>query len=541
MGIPGTTSSGSSVHTRQTFAEESTLPELVQEQSTEVIRVTGKAENDTISLKSEGGRSTKVPLSVKILSVAMVTAIGFGSDWSSGVIGAMKSTLKKDLDINNTKYALLSGSEDFMKTALILFSGIITDRIGGAGAMLYGNAIYSVGAILIAAATTVRSYKFMILGTVIQAFGDIATQVAQYKVFSSWFAPSNGFASTLGFELGVGKIGSFVGKASANIIAENMGDFSWVYWMAVVMNVFTNVVTLIFWFFTRWCEKRYSAKHDPATGEKLTEKNDHFEIRKMLQLPWPFWCIIAFTAFQTSCAIVFTNNATEMAEQRFNVSAVTAGWYSAMAQYMGFFLVPCLGVFIDILGNRLSVMAICGIGMFIAMCLAKWGPTVSGTAASFGIYAVAESLGPVVIIDSIRTTMWYQEVFGSGYAIKIAVNNSMNIIVGIVAAVIQDKDDNSYNNVVGVYVFLAAGSMLVGIGSFVAGYFFIDLGRLQWTKKHRIRYGELINAQKEKFEEGDAGKKNRAFSVSMFTVVILLILGAWATYFWGLATGNNNA
>ncbi|GAW06351.1 mfs transporter protein [Lentinula edodes] len=436
MGIPGTTSSGSSVHTRQTFAEESTLPELVQEQSTEVIRVTGKAENDTISLKSEGGRSTKVPLSVKILSVAMVTAIGFGSDWSSGVIGAMKSTLKKDLDINNTKYALLSGSEDFMKTALILFSGIITDRIGGAGAMLYGNAIYSVGAILIAAATTVRSYKFMILGTVIQAFGDIATQVAQYKVFSSWFAPSNGFASTLGFELGVGKIGSFVGKASANIIAENMGDFSWVYWMAVVMNVFTNVVTLIFWFFTRWCEKRYSAKHDPATGEKLTEKNDHFEIRKMLQLPWPFWCIIAFTAFQTSCAIVFTNNATEMAEQRFDVSAVTAGWYSAMAQYMGFFLVPCLGVFIDILGNRLSVMVICGI--------------VSGTAASFGIYAVAESLGPVVIIDSIRTTMWYQEVFGSGYAIKIAVNNSMNIIVGIVAAVIQDKDDNSYNNVVGV-------------------------------------------------------------------------------------------
>lgn len=37
----------------------------------------------------------QVPLSFKILSVALVAGIGFGSHWSSGVTGAMKSTLKK--------------------------------------------------------------------------------------------------------------------------------------------------------------------------------------------------------------------------------------------------------------------------------------------------------------------------------------------------------------------------------------------------------------------------------------------------------------
>lgn len=117
-----------------------------------------------------------------------------------------------------------------MTTVLILFAGSVTDRIGGAGAMLYGNLIFSAGAILIAAATTVRSYNFMIVGVIVQSLGDIATQVAQYKVFSSWFAPSNGFASTLGLELGIGRIGSFVGKATANIIAKKSGDFMWVYW-----------------------------------------------------------------------------------------------------------------------------------------------------------------------------------------------------------------------------------------------------------------------------------------------------------------------
>jgi hypothetical protein len=67
------------------------------------------------------------------MSVFLVTLIGFGSQWSSGVTGAMKSTIKKELNINNTQFSLLEASEDFMVTTLMLLSGIVTDRIGGAG------------------------------------------------------------------------------------------------------------------------------------------------------------------------------------------------------------------------------------------------------------------------------------------------------------------------------------------------------------------------------------------------------------------------
>lgn len=517
--------------------------ELAREKTNDVVGVAAVNDGSSggaASMRSEGGRSTYIPLRMKIISIILVTAIGFGSHWSSGVTGAMKSTLKKKLHINNAQYSVLEASEDFMVTALILVSGAVTDRIGGAGAMLWGNAIYSIGSILIAAATTVRSYKFMIFGVVVQSLGDIATQVAQYKVFSSWFAPSNGFASTLGFELGIGKIGSFVGKATANIIAKKTGDFSWVYWTAVFMNLFTNVATLVFWFFTRWCDKRYSGVADPATGEKLTEKNKKFEFGKMLRLPWPFWGIILFSLFQTSTAVVYSQNATELAEQRFEIDAVTAGWYSAMSQYLGFFLVPLIGIFVDLLGNRLTLMLICGLGMLLSMCLAAWGPSIGGTAASFGIYAVAFTFGPTVIIDGIRTSMWYQEVFGSGYAVKIAVNNSMNIIVRIVTGVIQDRDDNSYDNVVIVYVVLAAGSVVVAATLLATGFWHVDLGRLQWTKKQRLSKGDVINERREAFESGEEGKRNRKISMGFFIFVLSLIMGAWAAYFWGVATGNND-
>lgn len=404
--------------------------------------------------------------------------------------------------------------------------------------MLWGNAVFSIGAILIAAATTVRSYDFMIVGVVVQAFGDVATQVAQYKIFSSWFPPSSGFASTLAFELSIGKIGSFVGKATANVIAKNLGDFSWAYWMAVFMNIFTNVATLFFWWFTRWCEKRYAGIRDPATGEKLTEKNKKLEITKMLRLPWSFWLVCLFSLFQTTTATIFNSNGTELAEQRFKISAVKAGWYSAMSQYLGFFFIPLVGIFIDFFGQRLTVMLVCALGMILSMSLAAWGPTVAGTAASFGIYAVATSLGPTVIIDSIRTSMWYQDVFGSGYAIKIAINNSMTIIVSVIAGTIQDRDNNSYNNVTVFYVFLAAGSVVVSALMFGLAYFSDTIGLLQWSRKKRVANGHIINEKKEAYEAEGPADWSRKLSLVNFIAVIVLILGAWAAYFWGIATGN---
>jgi hypothetical protein len=41
------------------------------------------------------GETNDVPMKMKLFAVLLVTAIGFGSHWSSGVTGAMKSTVKK--------------------------------------------------------------------------------------------------------------------------------------------------------------------------------------------------------------------------------------------------------------------------------------------------------------------------------------------------------------------------------------------------------------------------------------------------------------
>lgn len=62
--------------------------------------------------------------------------------------------------------------------------------------------------------------------------------------------------------------------------------------------------------------------------------------------------------------------------------------------------------------------------MLLSMVLLNFTPSQAGTGAAFGIYAISLSLGPTSIIDSIRTTLWHQSVFGSAYSLKVTMNNA---------------------------------------------------------------------------------------------------------------------
>jgi hypothetical protein len=57
-----------------------------------------EVEVSSIPVESPGNEESKlvtVPLSFKLVSILLVSAIGFGSSWSGGITGAMKTTLKK--------------------------------------------------------------------------------------------------------------------------------------------------------------------------------------------------------------------------------------------------------------------------------------------------------------------------------------------------------------------------------------------------------------------------------------------------------------
>lgn len=114
----------------------------------------------------------------------------------------------------------------------------------------------------------------------------------------------------------------------------------------------------------------------------------------------------------------------------------------------------------------------------------------------------------------------------------------MNIVVRVITGVIQDRDNNSYDHVVIVYAILAGISVVVSIILAITARLTVDLGHLQWTRKQRMTRTAVLQERRRQFVE-ENGSRNRKISMACFGACILLIIGSWCGYFWGVATGNN--
>lgn len=117
----------------------------------------------------------------------------------------------------------------------------------------------------------------------------------------------------------------------------------------------------------------------------------------------------------------------------------------------------------------------------------------------------------------------------------------MNIIVRIIAGVLQDADNDTYRRATRLYLFLAAASAVVAVGLIVAWFFSksVDLRIFMWTRKQRLTHGAEINARREEEESGKGRVLDRRVSIFALTFLSFLTIGGWIAYFWGVATGHN--
>jgi hypothetical protein len=114
----------------------------------------------------------------------------------------------------------------------------------------------------------------------------------------------------------------------------------------------------------------------------------------------------------------------------------------------------------------------------------------------------------------------------------------MNVIVAIGAGVIQDRDNNSYKNVVKLFISMSCVSMAVCITMAILTFFREDLRSLQWTRKQRIARGDRLNAGFARMYKEDLAK-TRMISMICCGILATVIVGSWAAFIWGAATGNN--
>lgn len=121
----------------------------------------------------------------------------------------------------------------------------------------------------------------------------------------------------------------------------------------------------------------------------------------------------------------------------------------------------------------------------------------------------------------------------------LLTKHRMSIIIRIITGALQDADDDSYHRVVRVYLFLAAGSVAVGLAILIGAIFSENLAPLQWTRKQRIARGEDIVRLREKHLVTHRNR-SRWIAVVCFSALMLVTVGSWTAYIWGAVTGHNS-
>lgn len=116
-----------------------------------VIEVTHYNSDNTSEDGCSNGVPVTPPLRLKVISTLLVCLMGFGTYYNHGVLGAVKTPLKKvsirpnppafpilttdsqAMHIDNTQFSLILCTQDLAIALLMPFSGLVTDYIGGAG------------------------------------------------------------------------------------------------------------------------------------------------------------------------------------------------------------------------------------------------------------------------------------------------------------------------------------------------------------------------------------------------------------------------
>ncbi|KIM61697.1 hypothetical protein SCLCIDRAFT_865222 [Scleroderma citrinum Foug A] len=378
-----------------------------------------------------------LPLKYKIVMFSFTCSCAVGNYWSSGIIAALKTTIEKQLGINDSQFATLVTVMALINTILSLFVGCLIDKFGGPLLLVILVSFCCTGSIVQAATATekINSYSLLMAGRVIAALGQGSLDIAQHKIFATYFAPGKGFAVSMGMMGSIAILFHFVGQSTANVIAKESHSYSWTLWISAFISFWSFLSSVAVISLDKYLRAHYNVIDEVDEGEqcKKTLKTNWRVVRK---LPFTFWIVTLFAAHQSAGMGAFMSISTQYAQQRLRKSSVTEGWVSSFCLLLPICIVPLEGLFIDMFGHRIALLLISAISFFLSIVL-LFSNKVQALVCAHVFYAVALcSTAPQV--ELVRNIIPDPQFYATASAIRSSIVEASTVIFIIAAGMIQE-------------------------------------------------------------------------------------------------------
>ncbi|CAJ0837167.1 8853_t:CDS:2, partial [Entrophospora sp. SA101] len=178
-----------------------------------------------------GGEVTELekPWKYKMMALLCALSLAAGSHYAAHTLGALKSTIKKELGITNSEYGIIQSSVSLVNTILPFLGGVFIDTFGTSLGSILATSLIAAGNILVALSTHLISFHVMVLGRIMYGIGSGTIVTIQTAILSHWFK-GKGLAIAVGVQIAAARLSAFLANLTVIPITRVTGFYGYAFW-----------------------------------------------------------------------------------------------------------------------------------------------------------------------------------------------------------------------------------------------------------------------------------------------------------------------
>ncbi|KZC04201.1 Major facilitator superfamily domain-containing protein 1, partial [Dufourea novaeangliae] len=374
-------------------------------------------------------------LPFRVLGLALMCLLGFGSYFCFDNPGALQDNFKTDLQMSTSKFVLLYSIYSWPNIILCFIGGFLLDSIFG---IRFGTVIYMgltlIGQIIFATGATINAFWLMMLGRFVFGIGAESLAVAQNSYAVLWFKGKE-LNMVFGLQLSFARVGSTVNFLIMEPIYKYVSQYyngpqciGIVLFLAALTCVGSMICACVLAMMDRRAERLLRRGEGKETETvSLTDVKDFKPI---------FW-LIAFICIAYYVAIFpFIALGKVFFERKYEFDASNANTVNSLVYLISAIASPLLGYLVDRTGKNVLWVNVSIFATIVAHGLLAFtyiNPYVCMILMGLAYSMLASSLWPLIAL----VTPEYQ--LGTAYGIAQSVQNLGLAIVAIVAGIIVDR------------------------------------------------------------------------------------------------------
>ncbi|XP_005078007.1 major facilitator superfamily domain-containing protein 1 isoform X1 [Mesocricetus auratus] len=376
-------------------------------------------------------------LAHRLVVLLLMCLLGFGSYFCYDSPAALQTQVKRDMQVNTTKFMLLYAWYSWPNVVLCFLGGFLIDRVFG---IRWGTVIFScfvcIGQVIFALGGVFKAFWLMELGRFVFGIGGESLAVAQNTYAVSWFKGKE-LNLVFGLQLSMARIGSTV----------NMNLMGWLYTrieaslglpghmtlgVTLMIGSVTCILSLICALVLAYLDRRAEKilhKEQGKTGDviKLTDIKD-FSL--------PLWLVFLICVCYYVAVFPFIGLGKVFFIKKFGFSPQSASAINSIVYVISAPMSPVFGLMVDKTGKNV-IWVLCAVAATLIshmmLAFTFWNPWIAMCLLGLSYSLLACALWPMVAF------VVPEHQLGTAYGFMQSIQNLGLAVISILAGMILDS------------------------------------------------------------------------------------------------------